>query len=173
MHFLSSCFSLCSFTYHTWVMASSDRAISSGDGFVFPQQSLHHSVVLLHILSTVGSRPKRKCFGFFGSQLDPGLASSQFRESKFASHVACANIVIGVWCDSFFSLGEVQRGESQFVGMMAWCDTVQPQSGLHVSERKSSGVEGVGEYLSNHVEDVKDVSSLCLGLWFLFSFVMY
>lgn len=112
----------------------------------------HSATQLFRSMFCVSSRPKRKCFGFFGSQQVPGLASSQFRESKFASRVACANTVIGVWCNFFSPLVRFREERASLWGMMVWCElllhfnTVQPWSGLHVSERKSSGMEVVGTF---------------------------
>lgn len=73
----------------------------------------------------------------------------RFKESKFASRFPYANTEFGVWYNFFLPQRGSERREP--VCEARWCDelllqfsTVQPWSGLHVSERKSLGVEGVG-----------------------------
>lgn len=79
----------------------------------------------------------------------PGLPPPQFKESKFASRFPYANTEFGVWYNFFLPQRGSERREP--VCEARWCDElllqfsrVQPWSGLHVSERKSLGVEGVG-----------------------------
>lgn len=157
-----------------WVMAANDRAISSNDSYDSPQQSLRHSVIPLHVLCKFKAKEEVLWFLWLTARPWPGL----FPIQGVKVCLSCCLCKHSDWCLMWFFFSPLVRFREERAslwGTMVWCElllhfnSVRPWSGLHVSERKSSGVEGDGAFVFAALPNVLNKLKLFFFMPFIFS----